>query len=111
MKNETKPRPQARRRNGRVAVKRVTVKGQRMVMLTEGEYDRLLQKVDEWEPALPAPNQRGNFPALETLDALLARDILRDRRRLGLSQADLARKAGIAVNTLNRIEQGKRSPS
>jgi DNA-binding XRE family transcriptional regulator len=111
MKTESKPRPQSHERNGRVAAKRVTVKGRRMVMLPESEFDRLLQKADEWEPLLPAPNERGNYPALETLDVLLARDILRHRRRLGLSQAELARLAGIRPETLNRIEQGKRSPS
>lgn len=109
MKTESKP--QILPRNGRAAAKRVIVKGRRMVMLPEDEYDRLLQRADEWEPLLPAPNKRGNYPALETLDVLLARDILRHRRRLGLSQAELARRAGIRPETLNRIEQGKRSPS
>ena len=97
-------------RNGQ-GVRRTTIKGQRMVILSENEYDRLLQRADEWEPLLPLPNERGNYPAVETLDVLLARDILRHRRRLGLSQAELARRAGIRPETLNRIEQGKRSPS
>ena len=103
MKTESTPR--------QAAAKRVTVKGQRMVMLAEDEYNRLLQKADEWEPLLPAPDAHGNYPALETLDVLLAHDILRHRRRLGLSQVELARRAGIRPETLNRIEQGKRSPS
>ena len=109
MKTERKRRPKTHR-NG-VPVKRTTVNGQRMVILREDEYTRLVQKADEWEPLLPTPNGRGNYPALETLDVLLARDILRHRRRLGLSQAELARRAGIRPETLNRIEQGKRSPS
>lgn len=103
MKTETKRR--------RPAAKRVTVKGERMVMLPEDEYNRLLHKAEEWEPLLPAPDARGNYPALEALDVLLARDILRHRRRLGLSQVELARRAGIRPETLNRIEQGKRAPS
>ena len=110
MKTKTKPRVRTPRRNGQTAAKHVTVNGRRMVMLPEDEYNRLLQKADEWEPLLPAPNARGNYP-LETLDVLLARDILRHRRRLGLSQAELARRAGIRAETLCRIEQGDRSPS
>ena len=47
MKTETKRR--------RPAAKRVTVKGERMVMLPEDEYDRLLHKAEEWEPLWPAP--------------------------------------------------------
>ncbi len=41
----------------------------------------------------------------------MARDIVRDREQVGWSQAELARRAGIRVETLNRIETGKRSPS
>jgi len=108
MKTETKHRPPL---NGQARVKHITVKGQRMVMLPENEYDRLLQRADEWEPVLPEANERGNYPALETLAVLLARDIIRARRKLGLSQAELARRAGVRPETLNRIEQGKRSPS
>ena len=36
-----------------VAARRVTVKGKRMVMLAETDFDRLLVKADAWEPLLP----------------------------------------------------------
>lgn len=87
-----------------------TIGGKRFVMLEEAEYRRLRQKADEWEPLLPPVNERGNYPA-EVLDVLLARKIIRARRKLGLSQAELARRAGIRPETLNRIEQGKNKPS
>jgi len=74
-------------------------------------YEALLRKADLWEPDLPAPDGQGNFPALEALAVLQARDILRARRKLGLSQAELARRAGIRPETLNRIEQGRNKPS
>ena len=67
--------------------------------------------VDEWEPLLPEPDANGNYPAVEAMRVSLARDIIRTRRKLGLSQAELARRAGIRPETLNRVEQGKRSPS
>src|SRR5437870_2435539 len=94
-----------------VAARRVSVKGKRMVQLEEAEFDRLLRKADEWEPLLPEPDADGTYPALEALRVSLARKILRDRRRLGLTQVELARRAGIRPETLNRIEQGKVSPS
>jgi len=97
-------------RNG-AAAKRVTVKGKRMVMLEVAEFDRLVRKADEWEPLLPEPDADGNYPALEFSRASLARKILRDRRRLGLTQADLARRAGIRPESLNRIEQARVAPS
>ena len=37
----------------------------------------------------------------------MARDLIRSRRRIGLSQAELANRAGVRVETLNRIERAK----
>ncbi len=90
---------------------RRTIAGKRVVLLEEAEYERLKQKADEWEPLLPAPNADGNYPAVEYLRASLARKVIRHRRRLGLTQADLARRAGIRPESLNRIERGTHSPS
>jgi len=64
-----------------------------------------------WEPDLPAADAQGNYPALEALAVLQARDILRTRRKLGLTQVELARRAGIRPETLNRIEHGRNRPS
>jgi len=66
-----------------------------MVLLEEAEYERLQRKADEWEPLLPVPLPSGNYPALEYLRASLARKIIRQRRRAGLTQVELARRAGI----------------
>src|SRR5207245_1159262 len=92
---------------GTFVAKRVTIKGKAMVMMDEATYQAILRKADLWEPDMPAPDADGNFPALEALAVIQARDILRTRRKLGLSQADLARRAGVRPETLNRIEQGK----
>jgi DNA-binding XRE family transcriptional regulator len=82
-----------------------------MVMLEESEYNRLRMKADEWEPLLPEPDADGNYPAVEYARASLARDIIRHRRRLGLTQVELAKRAGIRPETLCRIEQGDRTPA
>ena len=95
----------------RVAAKRVTVKRKRMVMLDKAEFDRLLRKADEFEPLLPDPLPSGNYPAVAYLRASLALDIIRHRRRLGLSQAELARRAGIRPESLSRIEHNRVEPS
>jgi DNA-binding XRE family transcriptional regulator len=102
-KTATRPKP--------AAVQRVLRNGRWMVMLEESEYERLRQKADEWEPLMPEPLPSGNYPAAEALAVIQARNILRARRKLGLSQAELARRAGIRPETLNRIEQGRNKPS
>ena len=104
---KTKSKPHC---NG-VAVKHVSVKGQRMVLLEEAEFDRLLRKADLFEPLLPEPDKNGNYPAVEYMRVSMAIDIIRQRRRLGLTQLELARRAGIRVESLNRVEQGNITPS
>ncbi|MGD9857750.1 MAG: multiprotein-bridging factor 1 family protein [Planctomycetaceae bacterium] len=63
------------------------------------------------EPPLPEPDERGNYPAAEFLRVSIARDIIKDRVRLGLSQKDLAALCGMRVETLCRIETGKVTPT
>jgi DNA-binding XRE family transcriptional regulator len=92
-------------------VQSVTLAGQRFVIVPEGEYRRLREAAEGTAPELPPADAHGYYPAVETMRALLARDILRHRLALGLSQAELARRAGIRPETLNRLEQGKHSPS
>jgi DNA-binding XRE family transcriptional regulator len=87
------------------AVQTVTFTGERYVILPEMEYLRLLG--EPAEPRLPAPDADGNYPGLEAIRVILARKLIRGRRALGWSQAELARRAGVRVETLNRLEHGK----
>ncbi|HTW94392.1 MAG TPA: helix-turn-helix transcriptional regulator [Tepidisphaeraceae bacterium] len=86
------------------------VKGQRFVILPEAEYERLLSRGRGGDADLP-PLPNGNFDAVAYARASLARKLIRDRRAAGLSQAELARRAGMRVETLNRIERMKMTPS
>jgi transcriptional regulator with XRE-family HTH domain len=88
-----------------------TKNGRPIVELPREEYERLKREADEWEPPMPAPLPDGNYPAVEYARASLARDIIRHRRKLGLTQLELARRAGVKLQTLRRIEQALVSPS
>lgn len=81
----------------------IVLNGERFVILPEAEYRRIT--------SLPPADAAGNRPAVAAMRAVLARDIVRDRQEVGWTQAELARRAGIRVETLNRIETGKHSPS
>lgn len=84
-------------------IQTVVLEGKRFVILPESDYARL---------AAGSPGQAlPPLPAVASMREILARDIVRDRKRAGWSQAELARRAGIRVETLNRIETGKRSPA
>jgi|HubBroStandDraft_4_1064222.scaffolds.fasta_scaffold274848_2 DNA-binding XRE family transcriptional regulator len=91
----------------------LNIKGQRFVVVPEAEYESLLNRRGEAEtylPPLPKALPDGNYPAVEYARASLARKLIRARRSAGISQAELARLAGIRVETLNRIERLKMSP-
>ena len=83
--------------------------GQRFVILPEAEFARLLG--EPTEPELPAALPDGNYPAIETARMFLARDIIQSRRALGWSQAELARRSGVRVETIDRLERGTQSPN
>jgi ribosome-binding protein aMBF1 (putative translation factor) len=91
------------------------IKGERFVIVPEAEYDRLILRKtaakDADLPPLPKPLPNGNYDAVAYARASLARKLIRDRRAAGLSQAELARRAGLRVETLNRIEKLKLTPS
>ena len=61
-------------------------------------------------PALPAADEQGHFPAVETARVIMARQIIRGRKAAGWTQAELATRAGVRQETISRIETGKHSP-
>lgn len=95
-----------------MAAQAIMFDGKPYVVLPRDEYDRLttLAKAADLPP-LPAPDADGNYPAVDYARASLARKIIRDRVAVGLSQRQLALRAGVRVETLCRIETGKHTPS
>jgi DNA-binding XRE family transcriptional regulator len=92
----------------------IQIKGERFVIVPESEYERMRELTRDLTtgdgPRLPKPDAKGNVPAVDYARASLARKLMRDRRRAGLTQAELARLAGIRAETLCRIEKGKSMP-
>jgi ribosome-binding protein aMBF1 (putative translation factor) len=93
----------------------VTLASKTFVILEQSEYERLRSRAqatdDAQLPPLPPPDAEGNYPALPYARASLARKIIRRRQSAGLSQVALARRAGIRPETLNRLEQGRHTPT
>lgn len=58
----------------------------------------------------PKPQANGNYDAFAATRAIIARDLIRDRRKAKLSQRDLALAAKVPQSTVARIESGKFSP-
>lgn len=97
---------------------RLVIEGKRFVLVRESEYDVLRREArrigDAGEaglPPLPKPDRHGNYPAVAYSRAVIARDLIRDRKSLGLSQAQLAERAGVRQETISRVESAKHTLS
>ncbi len=87
----------------------VELDGVRYVIVRKSVFDRLCERANV--KAAPAP-AAGQTPETATdLDGVsLAEKLLRRRLATRLSQAELARRAGVRPETLNRIERGHTTP-
>lgn len=95
----------------------VSVKGKRYVMVEERELRRLEKlaakaaAADSRLPEYSRADADGNRPAVEFARVSIARTIIKERRAAGLSQDELARRAGVRQETISRLESGKHSPT
>ena len=86
----------------------VKYKGKTYVLVERGAYERIMGGA---MPPLPRPDRNGNLPAAEYARASIAREIISRRLAAGLTQSDLARRAGVRIETLNRLERARHTPS
>jgi ribosome-binding protein aMBF1 (putative translation factor) len=96
-------------------LQRMKIEGRRCVAIEESEFRRLERLARRAEhaplPPFPSADAKGNVPAFEFMQVSIARDIIKERRALGLSQLRLAELAGLRQETLSRLESGKHSPT
>ena len=78
--------------------------GKKFVLVPEKQWKKI---TGTQMPPLPRADADGNVPAIEYARASIARQIIAERMASGLTQAELARRAGVRVETLNRIEKAK----
>ena len=97
-----------------IGLQRIEVEGKRFVLVEESEYERLCRRADvavkvgaEDLPPFPRPDKNGRLPALEYARVALARDLIRARKGVGLSQQQLANLAHLRQETISRLETGR----
>lgn len=90
-----------------IECRRVELDGVRYVILRESIFEELCRRGKI--SAEPGPNESVT-PSEEIDGASLAEKLIRRRQASGLGQAELARRAGIRAETLNRIERGRTTP-
>ncbi len=92
-------------------IQSIEVGGKRFVLLPAEDYERMREHGACAPPPLPPADAAGNRPATEFIAASIARDVMRERQALGLSQQQLAKLAGVRPETVCRLESGKHSPT
>ena len=90
-------------------VQHIEIGESRMVVLSEDDFNAIMEKAGVLPP-MPAMTESGNYPATETCKAIIARKIVTRRIRVGMTQADLAHKAGVRFETISRLESAKQVP-
>lgn len=87
----------------------VELDGIRYVIVRESVFDRLCQRANVAAAPVAAAGQTPGA-AMDLDGVSLADKLVRRRLAARLSQAELARRAGVRPETLNRIERGHTTP-
>jgi DNA-binding XRE family transcriptional regulator len=87
----------------------ISIANDELVVLSRKDFDRLMEKAGKL-PARPRPDAKGNVPARVAIDVSISRDLITDRIRRGWTQTELARRSGVRLETISRIESGKHVP-
>ena len=82
---------------------RIQLEGKTYIVIAKDEFLSLTQPGQ-------AAERTDELDAFSVSDQRLADRLLKRRKISGLSQKDLAARAGIRVETLNRIEKGRTTP-
>jgi ribosome-binding protein aMBF1 (putative translation factor) len=94
-----------------MTVQTLTISGKRFALVPMRDFEVLQKRAAAQNlPKLPRPLANGNYPAAETIRVIYARKLVSERESAGLSQSELARRAGLSPETINRLEKGKHSP-
>lgn len=93
-----------------MTVTTVKIEDTELVILTRKSFDELMEKAGVLPP-LPTPDADGKRPALQTCNMIIARKFVARRMKTGLTQKELARRAGVRLETICRVEGGKQRPN
>ncbi|MGA2232383.1 MAG: helix-turn-helix transcriptional regulator [Tepidisphaeraceae bacterium] len=87
----------------------ISIANDELVVISRKDFDLLMEKA-RMLPTRPRPDAQGNVEARAAIDVSIARDLIGDRIRRGWTQTELARRSGIRLETISRIESGKHIP-
>jgi DNA-binding XRE family transcriptional regulator len=93
-----------------MTIQTLEIDGKKLVVLTEEAFTALMEKTGVLPPFPPA-DKRGARDALAFADAAIARKLVSRRIKAGLTQKELAKRAGVRLETVCRLEGGRHAPT
>ncbi len=87
----------------------IRIANDELVVLSRKDFSHLMERAGML-PARPRRDAHGNVDARAAIDVSIARDLVNDRISRGWTQTELARRSGIRLETISRIESGKHVP-
>ena len=90
-----------------IEVQTVELEGIRYVIVRQSLFSQLCQKAGVEQPS---DREDSLVHGFDMDRDSLAEKLVRRRKAAGLSQAELARRAGVRAETLNRIERARSTP-
>jgi len=89
----------------------MTMNNKRYAVVPEKEYEEILARAAGTRlPAVPKADKKGHVPALEYIRVSIAREIITRRLAAGWTQQELAKHAGVRMETISRLESAKHKP-
>ena len=92
-----------------MTIQTISIANDELVVMPRREFERLVEKAGLL-PKRPRPDRHGNVPARAAIDASIARELVAQRIKRGWTQTELARRSGVRLETISRIEGGKHIP-
>lgn len=87
-------------------IQTISIANDELVVIARKEFEALMEKAGLLPPR-PAPDRHGSVDAREAVDVSIARSLISDRIKRGWTQKELARRSGVRLETISRIETGK----
>ena len=89
----------------------IVMDGRAYVMIPREEWDKVAKALSDSDLLpVPSPNPDGSFSP-EHVRVMLCNKVIQQRKGAKLTQAQLAKRAGIRIETISRLESGKHIPS
>ncbi len=87
-------------------IQSIPIANDELVVLSRHDFEMLMEKAGVL-PSRPRPRKDGSVDARAAVDVSIARSLVQDRIKRGWTQTELARRSGVRVETISRIEAGK----